>query len=438
MGALVYASTLATVYTTSSAGDWSTCTNWIGGTCPPDPLAATDTIIVAHAMVYDVEQDVAGYMLVQASGSITGDENLKIDGGTLDNYGSIDLDTKKLDIKAGGVVSNYATIVTDKVDVDVGALLVNRGSLTIEDDLHIDGVFANYDYTYAFDVHCDGDFCNNDTLEIDPGEKFDAHGCDINWNDTDTCGDGWILTCEIKMHDNVGTEPYMSRTDFCCPNGDPASITTGDGYVDEALVSMCGVVLPVELLYMNAELQYNGRGIRNTVILRWETASELNNWGFYVERSHDGRRWEKLDFVPGLGTTSQGGEYEFEDLDPLEGISYYRLRQMDLDGVFEFLEPVALRNTKYGEANLHLYPNPVEYGQYAILSASGLDPVDRARLRVVDGLGRILLDHQVFPDAAGRVELPIAPEQLGAGVYSVSLVTPVDKVTQKLVIRYRR
>lgn len=88
--------------------------------------------------------------------------------------------------------------------------------------------------------------------------------------------------------------------------------------------------LPVELTRFEARPEAEG------VALRWETASELNNELFEVQHSADGRQFRVLDEVPGAGTTLLAMQYDYLHQAPLTGSNYYRLRQVDYDGRYDF------------------------------------------------------------------------------------------------------
>ncbi len=75
---------------------------------------------------------------------------------------------------------------------------------------------------------------------------------------------------------------------------------------------------------------------KNSVLLEWSTSSEENNETFQIERSYDGRRWERIGSLFGAGTTSTMHYYSFVDEEPLDGISYYRLKQVDFDGDYSY------------------------------------------------------------------------------------------------------
>ena len=109
---------------------------------------------------------------------------------------------------------------------------------------------------------------------------------------------------------------------------------------------------PVEWLSFDAEV----RG--PFVALEWATASELNNDFFAVERSVDGLAYMQVGKVQGAGTTQDIQTYHFSDLAPITGPSYYRLRQVDYDGAFDFSDVIRVEMTEAGN-QVRMYPNPV-------------------------------------------------------------------------------
>ena len=88
--------------------------------------------------------------------------------------------------------------------------------------------------------------------------------------------------------------------------------------------------LPIELTRLNARVE------NNVVRLEWETASETNNDFFTVEKSSDAINFEKLTIVQGAGNSTKQIRYSIIDDSPINGISYYRLKQTDFDGLLEF------------------------------------------------------------------------------------------------------
>jgi hypothetical protein len=94
-------------------------------------------------------------------------------------------------------------------------------------------------------------------------------------------------------------------------------------------------VLPIELLSFTSEVK------PDRINLLWTTGSEINNDYFSIERGRDVSGWEVLGFVPGAGNSSVPLSYSFSDMQPLDGLAYYRLKQTDFDGQFKYYGPIA-------------------------------------------------------------------------------------------------
>ena len=108
--------------------------------------------------------------------------------------------------------------------------------------------------------------------------------------------------------------------------------------------------LPIELLYFEANAK------NEKVFLNWQTATEINNDYFVLERSVSGTEWISLGKVKGSGNSNSFKSYKYIDDKPIFGTSYYRLKQVDFDGASSFseVEPVNLRKNM----EVKTYPNP--------------------------------------------------------------------------------
>jgi len=120
---------------------------------------------------------------------------------------------------------------------------------------------------------------------------------------------------------------------------------------DSAAVTL---VVPVELANFSATVN------ENNVTLVWQTATELNNSGFDIERADVNKKWEPIGFVAGNGTTTEIHTYTFDDNDLPAGIYNYRIKQIDYNGTFEYfeLEQVVKIGSLNDFALLQNYPNP--------------------------------------------------------------------------------
>lgn len=119
-------------------------------------------------------------------------------------------------------------------------------------------------------------------------------------------------------------------------------------------VTMEIAVIPVELTSFVAKNE------RNNVTLNWATATEVNNNGFQIERKLNGTsEWTKLSFVSGKGTTTERNNYSYVDKSLTVGKYSYRLKQVDLDGTFEYSPIIEVDVNAPNEFTLYQnYPNP--------------------------------------------------------------------------------
>ncbi|MFY0673377.1 MAG: T9SS type A sorting domain-containing protein [Bacteroidia bacterium] len=139
--------------------------------------------------------------------------------------------------------------------------------------------------------------------------------------------------------------------------------------------------LPVDLTYFTTAWHTNGK----TAILNWQTALEENNSHFEIERSFDGQVWEQVGTVTGQGTTFDITDYQFIDRIETENARletqvYYRLKQIDYNGDFDY-SPIKTLNLKQDALNsFNVWPNPAndaivnltEIGNYKIYNAQGV------------------------------------------------------------------
>ena len=157
--------------------------------------------------------------------------------------------------------------------------------------------------------------------------------------------------------------------------------------------------LPVELV------SFAGIPTPTGTALTWTTATELANAYFVVERSADGERFTALGQVAGAGSSAQAHSYAYRDVQPPAGLSYYRLRQVDVDGSAHYSPVVAVQAVATA---VSFSPNPVTD------QATFTSPV-ATTLTVRDGLGRAV---QVLPLTAGSQQISFSA--LPAGVYSLT------------------
>jgi hypothetical protein len=181
-------------------------------------------------------------------------------------------------------------------------------------------------------------------------------------------------------------------------------------------------VLPVELIAFTATAN------RMNADLRWSTATEVNNYGFAVERKVMDN-WNKVGFVDGAGTTNAPKEYSFSDNNLASGKYSYRLKQIDRDGKFEYSKSVEVAIGGTAPAAFGLsqnYPNP--FNPTTVISYQ-LPVNSQVTLKVYDVLGNEVATLVNGEMKAGSYSVPFnttGTHSLPSGVYFYRLeVTPM-------------
>lgn len=182
--------------------------------------------------------------------------------------------------------------------------------------------------------------------------------------------------------------------------------------------------IPVELASFDATYQNED----DRVALNWATASEENNAKFIIERSKDGRHFEMIGQTPGQGTTIDRTQYTEFDREPLSGTNYYRLKQVDYDGSYEFSAVVAVQ-IEEGLTGLTAAPNP--FREQVQLSVNA-EQQETAQLTVLDQVGRVVTQRQVELNRGNnQVELNLSGYD--SGWYIVKVQDGQNSTVMKLM-----
>jgi hypothetical protein len=177
--------------------------------------------------------------------------------------------------------------------------------------------------------------------------------------------------------------------------------------------------LPIQLA------SFTGTRVGNDVRLDWTTLSELNNYGFFIQRK---RGTDPLfadipnSFIPGHGTTNEPQRYSFFDSPISSGTWNYRLKQMDLDGTIHYSEPISIdvltgvtdRQIPLEFSLLQNYPDPFNPSttiRYALPFATHVS------LSVYNTLGQKIAQLVDAEQSAGYHEAVLRGDQLPSGLY---------------------
>ncbi len=201
-------------------------------------------------------------------------------------------------------------------------------------------------------------------------------------------------------------------------------ITTQDANITSII---CAYPLPIELLSFTAVAK------DAYVQLNWATASEINNDYFTIERSIDGINFATIAIVDGAGNSSQILNYSAVDNAPLNGIAYYRLKQTDYDGQFDYSNLVAVEFNNMNDFIFNIYPNP-NNGESFNLQI----PKNNAEVLVVvyDILGNEIYSKVIVESINGNDVYAIDPSQkLNPGVYLITATSSNKIYNKKLIVK---
>ncbi len=202
-----------------------------------------------------------------------------------------------------------------------------------------------------------------------------------------------------------------------------------DGY-DQNFVSRLGFNLiegisPDNPAYIDAALpveltSFSAAAIGSTVILNWQTAAEVNNFGFEIEKTNAGKEkspysWVKVGFVKGHGNSNSPKDYSFSDAITESGKYLYRLKQIDNDGQYEYSGEVEVNMA--GPLSFSLqqnYPNPFNPSTTIMYQ---LPYESKVTLKVYDILGSEAASLVNEVQTAGYKEVKFGGSKYSSGVY---------------------
>ncbi len=196
----------------------------------------------------------------------------------------------------------------------------------------------------------------------------------------------------------------------------------GLGYV----IKYTGIV-PVELTSFTGNVNNLGQ-----VVLNWETATEVNNQGFEIERRTESSEYRTVGFVEGNGTITEPRSYIYTDVTAENGINYYRLKQIDFNGTYEYSDEIEVDVN--GPLTFDLaqnYPNPFNPTTNIKYSVSETGNVKLSVYNTVGEEVAVLVDG--FSES-GFFEVSFNASSLPSGVYLYKLQSANSVQTKKMML----
>jgi hypothetical protein len=229
------------------------------------------------------------------------------------------------------------------------------------------------------------------------------------------------LVAYYSMDTDLGTNLIYDRSS----NENNLTISGGSRANTTEQTGCTAPNLPVELI------AFTGRLTGNQVQLDWSTASEDNNDGFEIQRTvgssqlavgngqlAENTSWETIGFVQGNGTTNDISEYQFVDNQPKEGNNYYRLKQIDYDGNYEYSNIIQLA-TRNPQLATRIFPNPAN-------NNINIETDTPTVIQITNLNGQVLKEQSISGNTT------IATSDLANGIYFIK----VGSSTQKLIVQH--
>ena len=210
-------------------------------------------------------------------------------------------------------------------------------------------------YQLNVNVNTDGNWTVNTKVWIDWNQNYEFESSEeYSLGSAINTADG--ITSLSPLTIIVPSDATLGETRMrivSVESSDAAPLACGTQLYGEAEDYKLSIVaptgLPIELL------SFTGKPYNDDVMLEWSTASEYNNDYFYIERSTDGYKWDKISETDATGNSNQKIEYMTFDTNPTKGIIYYRLTQVDYDGLQETFNPIAVNIINNTECDYQFY-----------------------------------------------------------------------------------
>jgi len=385
--------------------------------------SGNDAIAIASGTTFDN----SGSVLIENSG----DHGLELKGTLVNSgtYKDVNSDGDAVRVESSGNFSNTGTLIIDITSITSDAIenkgtfsstgIIETGCLDTANELEINNgdldlgtSCVNFDIggtsSSVYDQlqpKASNLTVTNATAKLDFGTFVPSVGNCFTIINGDSNGTGVIVGSFATV---TCTSPTAAIT--CNVELDDPDIP---GTITELKVCILSVVLPVELTY------FEGKIDNAASYLSWETQAEESNDYFEVQYSTDGREFSTIGMVDGNGTTSEVQNYGYTHKDVKSTDNYYRLKQVDFDGDFEYSDIIYLKNN-VSDTPVAIYPNPAR----ELVTYDG----EAAILTFFDIQGR-----QVMQQPANeRTTIDIST--LKSGVYTIEILTNTgNRIFEKLI-----
>jgi hypothetical protein len=163
-------------------------------------------------------------------------------------------------------------------------------------------------------------------------------------------------------------------------------------------------------------VQVAAKKVNETTLVTWSTASEKGTDRFEIERSLNGKTFEKIGQVSAVGNSNTLQNYSFRDAQTVSSTSYYRIKSVDFDGTTEYSKTVMVQ---FNALEISTFPNPTTGKIF-------LQGVDKAEIEIVNTLGKVVSKFNFNGNSNSEIDLAQLPD----GIYFISITQ--NQTTQQI------
>ncbi|MEO7265613.1 MAG: T9SS type A sorting domain-containing protein [Ferruginibacter sp.] len=239
-------------------------------------------------------------------------------------------------------------------------------------------------------------------------------------------GDGWTRSANVSVSNNIflGSigDGWSKQFNISAANNIFFG-GQGDGW--SSIYRPVGP-LPVTLLYFNIQKQVN-----KAVLLSWKTTQEINSSFFEIQRSSDAIFYTTIATVQAAGNSNTPVAYTFTDRQPMNGLNYYRLKQVDLDSRFNYTPSKVVNFDDSNAGIVKYYPNPTKDLVTVELTNDMVKEMGVINISNVSGV--VLKQIKLSPGTNTTVSLDLAPYP--KGIYFIQVKTSKENSVQRIVLQ---
>jgi hypothetical protein len=342
-------------------------------------------------------------------------------GGSSPGYTGINTPTVNHDVESASGLT-FASANSKTLTVGTTGTLVVKGGVTFDINKNFAAVTVRSGGTLIiFGTLTMGK--NNAGINVEAGGVLVVTGDVVDTggggNSINAVGDVYVGGSSSDVGGSGTVKPITELSDD--------GYTDVENYVNDIEAGGVDYPLPVELLYFNAIS-------KNEVILKWATATEINNDYFSIERSEDGKFFYEIGRVKGNGNTNEIISYSYEDKFELASTEYYRLKQVDFDGRFEIFETQRIETSvNRNDPTFNIYPTIVQNQSFQIKSNS---PFELKSLTIYTISGATVRDLTNEAQKQNHISNLVNSSSLDKGVYFVRMITTTgNEFATRIIIK---